>query len=275
MKRLALCADDYGMTPEISSAILALAEAGRIQACSCLVTSSHWPEEAPRLTPCYDRIDIGLHLNLTEGAGLSPAWRNGLPGLERQLLISHLRGLSGAVLLDEINRQLDRFIALTGRSPDFIDGHQHVHQLPQVRDALLRVMAARLPATTWVRSVTPLLASSLKAWVIENSGARPLRRQLLGRYSNNSAFAGVYNLSPKADFRVLMQRWLRDLPDGGLIMCHPTDEPRPGTLPPDHAQARLQEYRYLQAASFVEDCHSAAVQLTRPSLFTQEHRQPG
>jgi predicted glycoside hydrolase/deacetylase ChbG (UPF0249 family) len=29
-----------------------------------------------------------------------------------------------------------------GRAPDFIDGHQHVHTFPQIRDGLLRLRDA-------------------------------------------------------------------------------------------------------------------------------------
>ena len=37
-----------------------------------------------------------------------------------------------------------------GRPPDFIDGHQHVHLFPQVRDAVLKVVAEAAP-DAWVR----------------------------------------------------------------------------------------------------------------------------
>ena len=37
-----------------------------------------------------------------------------------------------------------------GRPPDFIDGHQHVHLFPQVRDAVLKVAAEAAP-DAWLR----------------------------------------------------------------------------------------------------------------------------
>ena len=140
MKRIAICADDYAMTPEVSGAILALAEQGSIQATSCMVTSRYWQGDADRLKDQQGNIDIGLHLNFTEGNGLSTPYKSGYPGLNKILVMSQFRLLNRAHLLKEIHAQFDGFIDTMGRAPDFIDGHQHVHHLPQIRDALLEVM---------------------------------------------------------------------------------------------------------------------------------------
>lgn len=49
--------------------------------------------------------------------------------------------------------QLERFIQLMGRWPDFIDGHQHVHQFPLIRKAMMAVYEQRLQSpAVWVRS---------------------------------------------------------------------------------------------------------------------------
>ncbi|WP_263322404.1 ChbG/HpnK family deacetylase [Endozoicomonas sp. Mp262] len=267
MKRISLCADDYAITPEVSRAILALAEKGRLQATSCMVTSDHWSNDADRLEEQFDAIDIGLHLNFTEGAGLTSAYKAGFPGLYKMLVMSHLRLLKQSDLRDEIHGQLDRFIQATGRQPDFIDGHQHVHHLPQVRAALLEVIQDKLKPSTWVRSVTPLISSNdLKSKVIEHSGAYPLRKQLVKhRHPTNRAFAGVYSLSPEDNYRLLMQKWLNKLPDSSLIMCHPGAFNDSQNHLPDHAEARQLEYDYLLSQAFQADCQAARIQLGRPS----------
>ena len=252
MKRITLCADDYGISSGVSEAILALADKGAIQATSCMVTMPAWQEQAAHLKPYAGQIDIGLHLNFTEGKGLTQGFRHGFPGLYSMLIKSHLRLLNYPQLVEEIQAQIRGFIATTGRQPDFIDGHQHVHHLPEIRQALITVMQAmKLPASTWVRSVSPLIApdKNLKCLIIEHSGAQPLRRLLKQTgFRTNKAFAGVYSLSPDEAFRPLVQSWLKALPDGGLIMCHP------GLANPDesidHAQARYVEYEYLASDSF-------------------------
>ena len=50
----------------------------------------------------------------------------------------------------EVATQVEAFVTAFGRPPDFIDGHQHVHLFPQVRDAVLKVAAETAPSA-WVR----------------------------------------------------------------------------------------------------------------------------
>jgi chitin disaccharide deacetylase len=54
------------------------------------------------------------------------------------------------MLEGEISSQLQKFITAFGRLPDFIDGHQHVHLFPQIREALLTVVKDIAP-NVWVR----------------------------------------------------------------------------------------------------------------------------
>ena len=37
----------------------------------------------------------------------------------------------------EVRAQFEAFADAFGRPPDFVDGHQHVHLFPQVREAVL------------------------------------------------------------------------------------------------------------------------------------------
>lgn len=265
MKRITLCADDFGMHPGVSEAIIKLASLQRIQATSCLVTAPGWHENINELTRFQESLDIGLHLNFTEGPGLSPSFKKGLPGLLSMLCRSHLGLLKGPELEEEITRQLKCFIKVMGTTPDFIDGHQHVHHLPGVRKALLTVIRKMALPPLWVRSVTPMISSAsfLKTRVIVQSGALSLRADLHQTgLETNSAFAGVYSLTPNAPFPKLMEQWLRKLPDRGLIMCHPglhNNQP----LLPDHSEARQKEFDYLQSSQFISDCAGANVCLSK------------
>ena len=252
MKRIILCADDYGMHPDVSDAIVTLAEHDRISATSCLVTSPHWFQDQGKLRHLKDRIDIGLHLNFTEGSGLSTRFQDGFPDLKAMLWRSHCHLLPTALIEEEIDAQLDCFRETFDSSPAFIDGHQHVHHLPQVRQALLKTLKKRALEHIWLRNVTPLISHSswLKSKIIEYSGARNLSK-LLTQYGLkcNSAFAGVYSLSEKESFPSLMAEWLTQLPDGGLIMCHPC---QPSTSDVDHLPARIKEFDFLMSVQFSE-----------------------
>ncbi|MET4695254.1 ChbG/HpnK family deacetylase [Endozoicomonas lisbonensis] len=270
MKSLTLCADDYGMHPQVSKAIVKLIQQKRVQATSCLVTSPYWQESVQYIADIRAQADVGLHLNFTEGSGLSNGYVNGLPGLGKILALSHLRLLNTSNLIEETRAQLEAFTSATGFFPDFIDGHQHVHHLPQVRDALLKVITRySLSDRFWVRSVHPMHynASDIKARIIVQSGARVFHRQLQSnQIHHNRAFAGVYSLAPNQPFRQYMRHWMRHLKDHGLIMCHPALLVTPDSI--DHAEARLQEYNYLNSNNFSSDCTENTIKLIKFSENT-------
>lgn len=146
-----LCADDYALTDGVSRAIGELAAARRLSATSVIVTSPHWKAAAPRLRVHRGRLSIGLHLDLTLGPAAGPVRRlapkRNFPGLAQLIALSVLRILDAQEIAAELSRQLDLFEAELGYPPDHIDGHQHVHALPVVRQALLDVVARRYPMT--------------------------------------------------------------------------------------------------------------------------------
>lgn len=265
MKKITLCADDYGMHPAVSNGIIDLILQQRLHATSCLVTSEHWSTASAQLAQARPCADIGLHLNFTEGKGLSQGFRSGLPGLGKTLLLSQLRLLDQHKLRQEIQAQLQNFMDTTGFAPDFVDGHQHVHHLPQVRDALLQTLeAVNLPKHFWIRSVDPLLATTggIKNQVILYSGAKVFR-QLLKRkaINSNKTFAGVYSLAENEPFADYMNNWLGLLPDRSLIMCHPARISGKANI--DHVPARDTEFQYLGSPDFSRDCEKYGISLTR------------
>src|SRR5882672_7180961 len=137
-----LCADDYALTEGISRAIGELAAAQRLSATSVLVTSAHWPASAPRLSVHRRHLSVGLHLDLTLGTPLGP-----MPRLAPAGKFPALLGLLDVEEIKaELGRQLDRFETGMRAPPDHIDGHQHVHVLSGVRQALLETVRQRYPS---------------------------------------------------------------------------------------------------------------------------------
>jgi predicted glycoside hydrolase/deacetylase ChbG (UPF0249 family) len=117
------------------------------------------------------------------------------------------------------------FVHTFGRPPDFIDGHQHVHLFPQIREAVLEVAKTNAPGA-WLRQCgrVPPRALSLrdrKAWLLDRlSRDFRQRAEALG-LRTNPGFAGAYAFRDDADFPALFAGFLDQLPDGGMIMCHP------------------------------------------------------
>jgi len=267
LRTLMLCADDFGQSPGISQGIAQLAHAGRLSATSCLTNGAHWPAQSPTLRALPQSVQRGLHVNLTEGAPLSPELRRVwpvFPPLPKLILQAHLGRLPQAAIAAEFEAQLAAFGAgaRAGHAPDFIDGHQHVHHLPGVRDVLLDALG-RMATPPAVRSTArPLgVGFGVKRFLIAQTGGVALQRRLAHRrIRHNASLLGVYDFEA-VDYRTLMQGWLALLPtDGGLLFCHPGVAGADAADDPI-AAARVRELAYLASPAFSDDLAAAEVQL--------------
>jgi predicted glycoside hydrolase/deacetylase ChbG (UPF0249 family) len=230
-----LCADDYGISRAVNTAIRELIMRGRINATSVMVAAPHFDRaDAASLTMLNadtPRAAIGLHVTLTGpfrplSNGFRPLTADGaFPSLRQMLRLSVLRRLHHETLGIEIAMQLRAFVTAFGQPPDFIDGHQHVHLFPQIRDALFRVVTQAAPRA-WVRQCGR--ASPLHRRLGDHKGhlldilSRQFRRAARHHgVRTNSAFAGTYNFAANADFAKLFPGFIKHLPENGLVMCHP------------------------------------------------------
>lgn len=248
MKHITLCADDFALHPAVDEAVITLAQAGRLNATSCMSTAPRWPEAATQLAALRGRLQVGLHFNLTEGHD------HAAPSLVQILLRAYSGQLRPAAMACALELQLDCFEAHWGAAPDFIDGHQHVHQLPGVRAALLAVLHQRYgaarPAVPWVRATVPAQWGWGKAGVLALLGGWRLRRNLAQRqWPHNQHFAGVYGFdaTTPAAYGAHMAQWLAQAQDGTLLMCHPASQPVAGDA---IGQQRAIEYAYLASPAF-------------------------
>jgi predicted glycoside hydrolase/deacetylase ChbG (UPF0249 family) len=267
MKRIVLCADDYGQEESISQGIIALVEKKRLTATSCLVNSPYWESHARWLRPFFGQIDVGLHFNLTEGHPLSLLYKAVIGerflSLSRMLRKAFLRQLILPLIEAELYAQLNAFTQHWGAMPDFIDGHQHIHQLAIVRDALLKVYQTRFTGTkTYVRWVTGKSRFNFKKFIIFLSGSRRVHRLLVKNHvPHNLSFSGIYDFSKARHYKRLFPEFLRQITDGGLILCHPGLSSVTSQDP--IALARYEEYQYFVSPTFMQDCEQNKVILTR------------
>ena len=229
----ALCADDYALTPGVSDGILALLEARRITATSVMTTRPHWRAAAPALRAHRDRADIGLHFDLTLGPSLGRLPRlapdGRLPALSRLLALALAGRIDAQEIRAELGRQLDAFEAEFGRLPDYVDGHQHVHMLPGIRDAVLDEMSARgLTGKIWLRDSTDRTAAILsravearKALIVAMLGAGFARAARARGFALNRGFSGFSAFDPARPFARDVASYLRAPGPAHLVMCHP------------------------------------------------------
>jgi hypothetical protein len=272
LKPLILNADDYAMNEAVDEAVLRLAERGVVTSTSVMTLAPGWPNAARRLADAP--LDRGLHLDFT-----SP-FVDAATGLPQLMAAAYLRRLNRQSIRHAITEQLDRYEQALGAPPDFVDGHQHVHQLPVVRDELIGALADRYGAKASqvrLRSCLPRRQRGVKAAVIAATGARELIG-LARKHGHpvNSDFLGVYDFSPKADLAALWRGWLSSLensPQAGisftpgasfpLAMSHVGVDGPAASGDDTIRMARIREFGWLSSAEFSELCAELHVMLVR------------
>jgi predicted glycoside hydrolase/deacetylase ChbG (UPF0249 family) len=273
-KNIILCADDYGLSHAISQAIIKLLQAQRLSAVSCLSTSDIWSTTTAPLKDFLQQASIGLHINFTEGVPLAAAYRNHYGckfySITKLIALTHMRKLNPMILGEECLAQLERFTTTFAKLPDFIDGHQHVHHLPQIRVALCQAYQHFFNNNTaYMRSLANQVPPQgfynlLKQSIIKHTGAvqflQILQQQAI---PHNDSFAGVYNFNQTTPYSATFADFLAKIGNRGLIMCHPA-LPAPATTNRDIiAAARWQEYNYLSSQQFNDDCKAYAINLVK------------
>lgn len=256
-----LCADDYGIAPGVNVAIRDLITRGRLNATSAMVVAPSLTHGEIDALKAAGQAAIGLHLTLTGPfkpltAGYAPLASGLFEPVSAMLRLAMLRRLDRAALTHEVDAQIAAFGDGFGRPPDFIDGHQHVHLFPQVRDAVLDG-ARRLAPNAWVRQCgSPLPLSRrlndpkglLIDWLSRAFRARAAQRGI----RTNTSFAGTYTYRADADFARLFPGFLDNLPDGGLVMCHPGHVDAELTRLDPLTAIREREFTYLSGDVFPE-----------------------
>ncbi len=270
-----LCADDYGISPAVSKGIRELVAEGRLNATSVMTVAPSLDrseaDSLKALNAATRRVAIGLHVTLTGkfkpmSTGFRPTRQGTFLSLAEMMVRGRLGLLNRGCLAAEIATQLEAFITQFAKPPDFIDGHQHVHLFPQVREALLGVMRERVPKA-WARQCSGVPTRRVSFWDYKTRilGALSGRfRKLAAQHDirTNPAFSGVYDFTAdKVDFARLFPGFLRDLPPRSVVMCHPGFvDAELERLDPLTTQ-REREYAYLAGDSFpgVLQAHGVAL----------------
>lgn len=270
VRRITLCADDYGISPTVDRGIRELISRGRLNATTVMVVTPSFGKEVAKTLLDIGGASIGLHVTLTAPFKPLTDFNSLRAGkfltLSNVLAMALARRLNQAAIHREISAQLETFAAAFGRPPDFVDGHQHVHIFPQVRDAFLRAVAEHAP-NAWVRQCgrvagQPRKLHDRKGLLLDvlSVGFRRKARRLGLRF--NPAFAGTYTFAPEADFPRIFPSFLEGLPDGGLVMCHPgfvdAELERLDTL----TVQREREHAYLSSDAFARLLSEKDVTLT-------------
>jgi predicted glycoside hydrolase/deacetylase ChbG (UPF0249 family) len=273
--RFILCADDYALSPGVSRGIIEALIYQRISATSAITTCHGWFHAARALHPFQSCADIGLHLNLTLGSPLGPMPRlaptGRLPSLRHLVQAALLNRLPKSEVCGEISRQIDAFSTAMGRAPDFVDGHQHVHLLPGIRQWLIEDLQRRgFAGFLWLRNSADVLwkifarrTGAAKASLVACLGGGFAAAARAGGFAINDGFAGFSRFDASRDCGRDFATYLLVPGAVHLVMCHP------GYAGAELAQldavthARERELAFLLSDQFVQAIASRQLELGR------------
>ncbi len=218
-------ADDFGYFPCVSSGIVEGVRAGVISATSVMANRVGLETQIAPLLESTG-VDIGVHLNLTSGRPLTGTLRrrfgkHGLPGKSWWALRLPIRGPLLCEITEEFAAQIDRCVAL-GVSPVFLNSHEHVHMLPGIYGAVVRL--ARERRIQFVRHSAP-------DWGYATSSAGVVRNALIqglswlqrpdGLEARMPRMLGL-SVSGRLGLQYLEALGPRLAPDAPAeLMCHP------------------------------------------------------
>jgi hypothetical protein len=244
-----VCADDFGMSPGVNSAIIKLLENKRISAVSCLVNGDAWDEGADLLKRFSD-VDIGLHLSFRK------------LNFNKIMELAYLRKIGKEIILDDFKAQLECFHKGLGRFPDFIDSHQYIHQLPVFRLAFMELIDSLNTQRIYIRnSSMPLInifrrnISIFKNIFISIPGAIFKRRLLEKHLYTNNDFFGVYNFKSKGKFQKIFTSFIKTVyTQNSIFVVHPGYKTKPCNCRGRCFECRQEEeMEYLNSQLYKDD----------------------
>lgn len=239
-----VCADDYGLAPGVSEGIIELIGEQRISATSCVMVGPFVDTAMNHLHRLQARVDVGLHLVLTFDRPLTAlSQKSGLVdnrgkfhSFSHLLMNAYMGSIKYDAVLEEIDAQVDRFKSLMGHPPQYIDGHQHIQQLPVIRDAVAKaahdlaksgqsiyVRVAALPAAwLWTKALRHSRKVAFGNCMIALPGKT--LEPILNRAGipHNRYLLGYYDYEGGETFEAVVQLYLTLQPNAtDILFCHP------------------------------------------------------
>lgn len=253
MKQIILCADDFGYNAKINQGVITLLQNNRISATSCMTNMPAFKEGADELRAFQNHADIGLHFNLPYS-------------ISTLLIKSHLRLLKFDEIYQALETQYKTFVEVLGFTPSHIDGHQHIHHLPIIRDVLVKfINDNQLNDKLYVRNVNPHAPASpignfIKTQIIIHTGAKQLHKLLhQHQIKHNQSFSGIYTFGQVDNYREKFLSFINAIDDNPIIMCHPGFTDDTDVI----GKNRLIEFEYFNSSQFIDDMQQLQFQLHR------------
>jgi predicted glycoside hydrolase/deacetylase ChbG (UPF0249 family) len=188
---LILYNDDLGVTYGLNRAVQECAAAGVTTSAAIRTNGTAFDDAIEKVLPSLPDLELGLHLNLTEGRPDAPAEAVQAlldrKGRFRRGFARYLIDLPrDPALLVSVERELAAQFEKAWRAGlriNHVNGHQHIHMIPAVFEVVCRLMKdfgvriVRVPREPWFQS--PMAGDA--AFAVRN--LNPVKHMLLNRLS--------------------------------------------------------------------------------------------
>jgi len=239
--KLIINADDAGIDPARNAGIFECIDHGVVTSISVIVGQTGWNDVLSRLkAKVRSNLSVGLHFNLTSGKPLASEHKTLVAPDGKFFNKNELLHKTNASGIDEreVIRELTAQLAALRKEiiePTHVDGHNHVHILPGVREGFLKMelsdLWVRLP---WERRKNVLDPKNEPPELINNDTQKYI--QVMNFYSMAARRIWGNKFRYTDDFggtQVTWQVTLSAFKDAvsGLkgdvceLMCHPGDKP--------------------------------------------------
>lgn len=280
------------ISPAVSAGIIELIRQNKISATGCMMTSSYIKEAFEALRSLKEKIDLGIHLVLTGdkpmthldmGTGLVQENGNFIP-FPTLAKRCYLRINKVEFLEQELRAQIELFKQLSGVFPNFIDGHQHIQQLPQVSDVIIKLMHEyNLVDKTYVRvsGLPPSISLVHKelGWktLLGNKALlfpqRKFKKKLERKnILHNRHLLGYYPYEGGLDFKKVFESYMMLGPsDRDIFFCHPGYVDEELKSKDDLVLSRLDVLNYLASKEYDEFSKDRQIRANR--FFLLNHAE--
>jgi len=226
LRTLVVTADDVGLHPGLTLGALKAHDEGIVTACSVVANGAALADAVERLRD-RPRLDVGVHLTFVGERPLSPPGRvrsllgpDGafLPGFRAFAARYFLGKIETVEIETELRAQIERLQA-AGLRLVHANSHQHLHVLPRIFEAVLRLMEEY--GIPWVRvPADPLAARRLSPRALEiavlNAVGRRARRGKVRALPRTVGVLDAGRLTPARLIRIL-----QDVQPAAELVCHP------------------------------------------------------
>ena len=130
--KLIVNGDDFGITHACNLAIMDCFYQGVMTSAS-MMTNMPYAKEAAKLWKENPQLSVGLHINLTVGYPLCKNIKTLVKEdgtFNKQILNAKPREIDEEEMLLECQAQMNKFIELTGKTPDHINSHHGIEAIP-------------------------------------------------------------------------------------------------------------------------------------------------